>query len=196
MKMLRGALLALLIGTAGCAQAGNLGEILGGVMNAPAANQLSGTIQGVDTRSQQIFLKQSNGQTVALTYDNNTQVVYQNQNYPVTALESGDQVTARYQDKGNNGIYVDMIQVTQSTTTSSNTGSSNSLYNLEGNVRSIDRTNGVFTLATQNGTITVSMPYNARSSDVTRFNSLRTGNYVQIQGLYLNESRVELRQFY
>lgn len=197
MKMLRGAALALLLATGGCAQAGGLGEILGGVLNAPAAgNQISGTIQGVDTRAMQVFLQQSNGQTVALRYDNNTRVTYQNQNYPVTALEAGDIVTVRYQE-ANNGYYVDLIQVTQSASTSGSTPNSGSLYSLQGTVRSIDRTNGYFTMSTNNsGTVTISMPYNARSTDVNRFNALRINDYVQVQGIYLNESRFELRQFY
>lgn len=197
MKMLRGAALALLLMTGGCAQAGGLGEILGGVLNAPTAgNQLTGTIQGVDTRAMQVFLQQSNGQTVALRYDNNTRVTYQNQNYPVTALEAGDVVTVRYQE-ANNGYYVDLIQVTQSASTTGAATNSGSLYSLQGTVRSIDRTNGYFTMSTNNsGTVTISMPYNPRSTDVNRFNALRINDYVQIQALYLNESRFELRQFY
>lgn len=197
MKMLRNAALALLIATAGCAQAGGLGEILGGVLNAPAGgNQLSGTIQGVDTRAQQVFVQQSNGQTVALRYDNNTQVTYNNQNYPVTALEQGDMVTARIQDAGNNNYYVDLIEVTQSVSSTSGSGSGQ-LYTLQGTVRNVDRANGLFTMSTSNsGVITVSMPYNARSTDVSRFNALRVGDRIQIQGSYLNESRVELRQFF
>jgi len=42
----------------------------------------------------------------------------------------------------------------------------------------------------------VSLPYNARSSDVNRFRNLRSGDNVRIYGVYLNNSRVELRQFY
>jgi hypothetical protein len=40
------------------------------------------------------------------------------------------------------------------------------------------------------------MPYNPNRADVDRFNSLRSGDYVRLYGVFLNESRVELRQFY
>ena len=40
---------AVLVGA--CSQAGQLGDILGGVLNAPAQT-LAGTVQGVDTRAQ------------------------------------------------------------------------------------------------------------------------------------------------
>lgn len=185
---------ALAMVTAGCSQAGNLGEILGGVMNAPAGNQVSGTIQGVDTRSQVVFVRQGDGQSVGFRYDGNTRVVYQDQNYPVTALENGDQVTLRYEASGNT-YYTDYIQVTQSVTSGNGNAGSGQVYSLQGTVRSVDRTNGYFTISVQNGILTVSMPYNPRSSDVNRFNQLRTGEYVQFQGVYLNDTRVELRSF-
>src|SRR5205085_12575483 len=109
---------------AGCAQAGGLGEILGGVLGGQGSgNQVSGTIQRVDSRYQQIALNQSNGQQVAVTYDNNTKVVYQNQTYSVASLEYGDRVTARIQQTQNGGYYTAYVQVDQpvngSTTTSS-----------------------------------------------------------------------------
>lgn len=195
---------ALSASLAACSTAGTLGDVLGGVLNAPSNSnqQASGTIQGVDTRSQLIFIRQQDGSTVSVAYDSRTQVVYNNQNYAVTALESGDQVRARIIANGNrNSYYTDLIEVTQSVTGNSggtyNGSNSGQVYTVSGNVRSIDTTNGVFTLSTQgNGYLTVSMPYNARSTDVTRFRNLRIGDWVQIQGVYLNETRVELRNFY
>jgi hypothetical protein len=44
--------------------------------------------------------------------------------------------------------------------------------------------------------VIVSMPYNPRQSDVNRFNNLRVGDQVRFYGVFLNNSRVELRQFY
>ena len=191
-----GAAFSLLIATSACSSTGGLGEILGGVLGG-GGNQISGTIQGVNTRTQQLGLTQSNGQTVTLTYDNNTQVVYQNQNYPVTALEWGDEVTARLPNTGNNSNYTDLITVTRSVgNTGTGTGNEN-VQTFEGSVRNIDRNTGVFTLSTNNqGLLTISMPYNPRQADITRFNNLRTGDFVRIYGIMLNNSRVELRQFY
>jgi hypothetical protein len=192
-------LIAVLLLASGCSQAGNLGEILGGVLNAPTAgvNQANGTIQSVDTRSQVVYIT-TNGQNVGFRYDNNTQVSYQNQNYPVTALERGDQVSVQFEQTSQNVYYVSIIQVNQSvsSTTSSGTYNDGRIYVLQGNVRTIDRTNGVFTMNTQDGqTVTITMPYNPRSNDVTRFNQLRNGDYVRLQGELLNNTRFELRQF-
>src|SRR3954468_24870390 len=111
----RGAAAALMILSAGACAGNQLGNVLGGVLGGGTGsnNQLSGTIRGVDSRAQQISIQTSNGQTVPVSYDNQTQVVYQNQSYSPTALEYGDRVTARVQANGNS-YYTDYIQVDQS----------------------------------------------------------------------------------
>jgi len=156
---------------------------------------VSGSVRGLDTRSQQISIQQSNGQTVALEYDNRTQVVYQNQSYPVNSLEYGDRVTARVASSSNNAYYTDYIQVDQSVSNTSG-GSSANVQQVQGNVRQVDYANGLFTLNSNNGIVTVSMPYNARRQDITTFQNLRQGDFVRIYGVYVSNSRVELRQFY
>lgn len=191
----RSAVAALMILTVGACAGNQLGNVLGSVLGGGASNnQLSGTIRGVDTRSQQISIQQSNGQTIPVYYDNQTQVVYQNQNYPPTALEYGDMVTARIQANGNN-YYTDYIQVDQSVNGSGNVSSGN-VQLLQGTVRSIDRRNGVFTVDVGNyNTITVTLPYNVSTNDVNRFNNLRVGDSVRFYGVYTGQSQVQLRQF-
>jgi hypothetical protein len=193
----RGAAAMLFLAATACSNNSNLGDILGGVLGGGGGSQIEGTIAGVNTRLQQIAIQQSNGQTVTVNYDNNTKVVYQNQNYSVSSLEFGDQVTARVSSSNNtnSGYYTDLVQVNRSV--SQNGGVSGNVQNFEGTVRSIDRTNGFFTISTSNyGTLTISMPYNPTQSDLNRFNNLRTGDFVRFSGLMLNNSRVELRQFY
>lgn len=184
-----------LVAMSACANSG-LGNILGSVLGG-GGNELAGTIQGVDTRNQQIGIIQSNGQTVGVRYDNNTRVIYQNQNYPVTALENGDQVVARIQDNGNGNYYTDSIQVTQSVQNGgAGTGSGN-VQSFQGTVRQVDIQNGLFTIDGGTGYIvTVSMPYNPTRSDLNRFQNLRQGDAVRFYGVYLNNTRIELRQFY
>jgi hypothetical protein len=181
-----------------CAQTGQLGNILGGVL-APQPMQISATVQGVNTQSQSISMTQSNGQVVSVAYDNRTKVVYQNQLYPVTSLEYGDQVVARLQDQGNNSYYTDSVYVTQPVNGSPSTSpnSSANVQSLSGRVQSIDYNYGTFNIDSGNGvTLTVSMPYRPSSQDQNRFNSLRVGDFVRFYGVFLNNSRVELRQFY
>jgi len=180
-----------------CANTGGLGSVLGSVLGTGQSNQLSGAIYNVDTRSQQIGVQQSNGQTVYLAYDGNTQVIYQNQNYPVTALERGDQVVATLQDNGNGGYYVSSIQVTQSVNNSSGTVNNGSVQTFQGTVRQVDRANGWFTVDEGTvGRITVTLPSGLSQADLNRFGSLRAGDYVRFYGVRTGNGQAQLRQFY
>jgi len=195
--MRRGAAGALMLVSIGARASGQLGNILGGVLGSGSgSNQLSGTIRGIDSRSQQISIQTSNGQTVPVTYDSQTQVVYQNQNYSPTALEYGDMVTARVQANGNS-YYTDYVQVDQSVNGNGTGTVSNNVQLLQGTVRQVDRRNGLFTIdMNNNSTLTVTLPNNVSTNDVNRFNNLRTGDFIRFYGTYLNNSQVQLRQFY
>ena len=192
----------LVLAAAACSSTGGLGNILGSVLGGGNGSQVSGTVQGLNARNQQIGLQQSNGQTLTLNYDNNTQVVYQNKNYSVSSLEYGDRVTARVSNQNNSssGYYTDLIQVDQSVSSNGSTGGvsgNNNVQTFEGTVRNIDRTNGLFSLEARNyGSMTVSLPYNLRQTDLNRFQNLRNGDFVRLYGVALNNSRIELRQFY
>lgn len=181
----------------------NIGNILGGVLGGTGTgqgNQVSGTVLGVDTRAQQIALQTTNGQQVNLAFDNQTQVVYQNQKYPVTNLERGDQVTARVQQNSNGGYYTDLVQVDQSASSSGGTssgGASGNVQTIQGTVVQVDLQNGLFSLNTnQYGQLIVALPYNVTRADQNRFQNLRNGESVRLYGVFLNNQRVELRQFY
>lgn len=195
----RGATLLFLAATAACSSTGGLGSILGGVLGGQGGADVSGTVQNIDSRRQEISIRQPNGQTVLVGYDNRTQVVYQNQTYSVSSLEYGDDVSARVSSSNGNGNYTDYIQVNRSV--SGNVGGgggvSGNVQTITGNVRQVDYANGWFTLNTGNyGTVTVTLPYNTTRSDLNRFQNLRTGDNVRLYGVFLNNSRVELRQFY
>jgi hypothetical protein len=195
----RGALVGLLLATASaCSNAGSLGNILGSVLGGGAGtggNQLSGYIQGVDTRNRRIGVQQSNGQSIVVLYDQQTQVMYQNQTYPVTSLENGDQVTMRIQQLQNGNYYTDVVQVDRSVSGPSTMQSGN-VQLLQGTVRQIDQQNGLFLLDANTGNrVTVSLPQQLTRSDLDRFRNLRIGDYTRLYGVYLNNTRVELRQF-
>ena len=97
---------------------GNLGTILGSASPSNPSS-IQGTVNSVDQNSQTINLNVSyvnslrntqNGQTIY--YTGSTQVVYQGQNYRVSDLEQGDQVSIS--GHNDSGRYVaDTINVTR-----------------------------------------------------------------------------------
>jgi hypothetical protein len=193
----RGAAASAVFVFAACSN-GGLGNVLGSVLGGAGqgANQVSGYVQGINTRSQVIALQSSNGQSVNIQYDNQTRVVYNNQSFPVTSLDRGDQVTARIQST-NNGYYTDLVQVDQPVQGSNGSASSGNVQTIQGTVRGVDTQNGLFALDVGTGTrVTVTMPYSPSRADMNRFQNLRQGDYVRIAGVFLNNTRVELRQFY
>ena len=180
---------------AACSSTGGLGNILGSVLGG-APQQVSGDVQGVDPRAQQISIRQANGQTVQVAYDNNTKVVYQNQNYSPASLERGDNVTASLQDNGNGAYYTSQVLVNQSVR-NTGTGTSSNAQSFQGTVRQIDRANGVFTVDDGNvGRITVTLPNNMSRADIDRYNGFRSGDVVRFSGYNTGNGQVQLQQFY
>lgn len=207
---------AAVLTLSGCAgtNLGQIGDILGGVMGAPGGQgqqngQVLAEVQNVDTRQQVIQLRTQEGQTGNVMYDQNTLVVYQNQQYPATALERGDVAYFQLQQTQQGATYAARIDVQQSVQersgqTSGNTGTygnggtyggNQQVMQLYGSVGRIDYNQGWFELRTQNGTATVTLPYNAGDAQTDYFRRLRTGQTVRLEGTNLGNGRVELYRF-
>jgi hypothetical protein len=202
---------AAVVTLSGCAgtNLGALGDILGGAMGGMGGQQQNGQIlaevQGVDTRQQVIQLRTEQGQTGNVLFDQNTMVVYQNQQYPVTALERGDVAYFQLQQTQQGATYASRIEVQQSVQertgqSTGNTGNGGTYGNqqvmqLYGTVGRIDYNQGWFELRTQQGTATVTLPYNAGDATTDYFRRLRTGQSVRLEGTNLGNGRVELYRF-
>jgi hypothetical protein len=181
-----------LLSLAGCGNLGSLGEVLGGLGGPAAGSEVRGEIYTVDSRTQQLQIRTSDGQAVTLGYDSNTQVIFQNQRYAVANLERGDYVTARILQDNQGRAYTDLITVEQSV---SDTGNATRQI-FEGRVGSIDLQRGYFQLQMSNGvTYVVTLPYNPAPSDLDRFRRLRSGDLVSIEGSLLAQNRIELYRF-
>jgi hypothetical protein len=203
-----------LLAISGCA-GGGLGNVLGGVLGGgQTLPGESGTVvaevRGVDQRNQRIDVRTEDGQSVGIRYDQQTRVVYQQRDYDVTALESGDVVRMSLQRTSGNEYYTQRIDVQQSAQdrgyndrdpSYGSYGSYGSrdperVYQVSGTVDQIDTDRGLFVVRTSDReSLTVAMPYNATSSTRDRFNRLRRGNSVTFEGRFVTATRVELTRF-
>jgi hypothetical protein len=183
---------------------GALGDILGGVLGAPGGaqqgqqGQVLAEVQSVDTRQQVIQVRTDQGQTGAVHFDQNTVVVYRQQQYPVTALERGDVVAMQVQQASQNRLYTPRIDVQQSVqerTGQAGGGVAGQVQQLTGRVGQIDHQRGAFQLQTQQGTVVVTLRYNPGAAITDRFHRLRTGETVRIEGAFTGDGRVELYRF-
>ena len=205
-KLMRGArgavLAAATLAAAGCSQLGTLGNVLGGVMGQQQGNsgEVYGEVRYVDTQRQTIQIETSNGQVGNVYFDQRTRVVYQQQEYPVTALERGDQVAMRIRQDQRGTAYTDYISVTQSVqerggSGGSTSGSTYGMQSLEGRVNWVDYNRGEFSVNTSRGQVVVFLRYNASGYEADRFRQLRQGSYVRLQGRYVSQNRFELDRF-
>ena len=192
----------------GCAgtNLGALGDILGGAMGGMGGaggqqqGQLVVEVQGVDTRQQVIAVRTQQGQQGNVLFDQNTIVTYQNQQYPVTALERGDVVAMQVQQTQQGAPYASRIDVQQSVQertgqTTGGVGGTGQMQQMYGRVGQVDYNRGMFQLQTQQGTVVVQMPYNPGPATNDYFRRLRTGDTVRLEGTYIGNGRVELYRF-
>lgn len=112
------ALGAALVAASGCSNLGSIGNILGSVLGGQGAQQqrqqIDAEIQQVDANGGRLYVRTQDGQQGTIRVDSRTQVVYNNQQYPVTALERGDVVRIQLQQTQNNELYATRIDVLRS----------------------------------------------------------------------------------
>ena len=205
MRGIRGAvLLGAGIAITGCSQLWGLGNVLGGVLQpgvgSGTSGQVAGIVRAVDTQRGLLQITTSSGQTGNVYFDNRTQVVYQQQNYSVTALEQGDEVQLQLQQDQQGNYYTNYILVTRSVQDSgggyNNGGNNGNSVQAEGRVGWVDYQRGQFSLVTNRGTYTVAMPYNSSASDANTFRNLRQNAYVRVQGQLVSNNQIQLQRFY
>jgi hypothetical protein len=185
----------------GCAELGQIG--LPGDYGSWGGGNIVGEVRDVDTRARQIELSTDAGRRFLVKYDNNTRVSYRQRDYAVADLEPGDHVAVLAQQDRDGRYFADLITVKESVQERSgysgpSTGSSNvgRLEKLEGRVEYVDSRRGTLEIRDRNNRlVVVSLPYNAPRAVSERLNRLREGDYVRMEGRFLNRERFELENF-
>ncbi len=191
-------LLLALTAAGGCEEMGGLGSApSGGYGYGGQPPELEGEIQRVDPRSEQIELQTRDARTRTVRYSSRTRVTYGGQDYSVDDLDPGDIVTMRVQLDSAGNTYADLIVVRQPVQERGGIVTPGpQTQRLEGEVGRVDYQRGFFELRDRNrGTVTVSLPYNPPRSVIDRFQELRSGDYVRVEGRFLNQDRFELEEF-
>lgn len=196
--LLTGLLLVFSLGLAGCPELNQIGDGLGGY--GGTGREVVGEVQYVDTRAREIEIRTDDRRTAMLRYDNRTQVVYRQRNYAVENLERGDYIAARVQQDRDGRTYTDTITVRESVQDrSGRIGGGRGGYRydqLDGRVEYIDARRGTFELRdSRNRMVVVSVPFNAPRTVMDRFNRLREGDSVRIEGRAIASDRFELESF-
>ena len=185
----------------GCVELGQLG--LPGDYGSWGGGNIVGEVRDVDTRARQIELSTDAGRRFLVKYDTNTRVSYRQRDYAVADLEAGDYVAVRAQQDRDGRYFADLITVRESVQerggyggASSGSGSIGRLEKLEGRVEFVDSRRGTLEIRDRNNRfVVVLLPYNAPRAISDRLNRLREGDYVRMEGRFLNRERFELENF-
>jgi exosome complex RNA-binding protein Csl4 len=192
-KGLFGILSVAVLALTGCDELARIGD-LGNY--GSLGSDLVGEVENVDTRAREIQIRSDSGRTSVVRYDDRTQVIYQQRNYSVANLEPGDYVAARVQQDRNGQNYTDTITVREGVQDRGNKRGSGRLDRIEGRVEYVDERRGTFELRdSRNRLIVVAVPFNAPGSVMDRFNRLRTGDFVRIEGRAAGSDRFDLENF-
>lgn len=204
MRIYAAATFALLL----LAACGSTGNILGNNANS----HIRGTVDSVDTANHSIYLVNAyndngamlssggnSGNSVRISYDNNTNVQYQGRTYRPEDLERGDQVDVTANGSSNN-LYANAITVTTDVRTSGNYPSGNYPNNnypngnyatsIHGVVRSIDMSRQTITLDPGYGSY-VTVQYNANTpvyynGQTYQPANLEIGDEIDVRGSSVN----------
>ena len=173
-----------------------LGQVLGNAAGGAGGQQgqISVEVRALNTQQQVIQVATQEGQVGNVRYDANTVVTYQQQQYPVTALEAGDLAIMQVQDVQGT-LYASRIDVQQSVQDRGGVGGGGNIVQLSGSVSQINHDAGTFVLRTQSGNLTVALPYNPPQATLNYFHALRNGSNVRLEARPLSNTRVEIYRF-
>jgi len=187
-----------LTASAGCE--GNIG-LVGRPTLELGQDEFLAEVERLDTSSREIHLRPNNSRTRVVGYSADARVVYRGREYPVAQLEAGDIVAMQLKQDSRGNSYTDLIRV-QESIRDRNQGRGGiarpgtGIQTVDGRVEQVDFQRSSFEIRGQSGErIFVSLPYNARKSDVDRFRALRAGDYVRVEGRFLDRERFELESF-
>lgn len=188
--------LALLV-FAGCHEPGHIDGP--GDYGTSGGNDVVGEVRYVDARAREIEVRSESGRTVIVRYDNRTRVTYRQKDYAVSNLEPGDYVAMRTQQDRDGRLYTDLVAVRESAQDrggfGGRPGSPGRLDRFEGTVDYVDSRRGTFEIRDRGRLVVVSVPFNAPRSVMDRFNRLRRGDFVRIEGRFSNPDRFDLESF-
>jgi exosome complex RNA-binding protein Csl4 len=192
-----GILVLAALALTGCDELARIGD-LGNY--GSLGTDLIGEVENVDTRAREIELRTDSGRTSVVRYDDRTQVIYQQRNYSVANLEPGDYVAARVQRDRDGRDFADTITVRESVQERGGSRSSGRgnrrLDRAEGTIENIDPRRGTFEMRdSRDHLILVSVPFNAPRSVIDKFNNLRTGDHVRVEGRAVGADHFDLESF-
>lgn len=154
---------------------------------------ITATVNGVDPKLEEIYLRARGNQHYVVNYTQDIRVSDRGRSFPVGDLRIGDQVRVDLRENTGRRLYADHIRLES---TGDATNSTFGVRTVEGTVERIIPERGFLELRVLNGgLLTVYVPESTSASTRDRFNRIRVGDQVRLEGERLSEDRLELLAF-
>lgn len=155
--------------------------------------EVRGEIAEIDPSRREIRVITDDGRREVVAYDaNRMRVVYHGRDYVVENLQAGDVIAYRRPPRSSD--FVDIVRIyepVQARAVRRPALATKSV--VEGTVERVNHDLGFFDVRSEGGkTVTVSVPYNARPAVVDDFKRLRSGDYVRVEGEFVNSDNLQL----
>lgn len=184
----------------GCHEVSHRGDVSGpgsGPARSGRIDDVAGELRHVDHELRRLEVRIDQGYVQSVRYDGYTRVWHREQEYPPDRLEPGDRLSLRLEMEASGDAYAHVIRVREKTPSQ---GEGIVLpkprERLRGKVERIDYRRGLFELRERDRQmVLISLPYNPRQRVAERFQALQVGDFVTVDGVFVNRDRFELEAF-
>ena len=153
------------------------------------ARSVTATVNGIDPKLREIYLRTANNQHYVVNYTTGTRVINGGRGAGVNDLRTGDQVRVEIREGTGGRLFADEISL-------EGAGHADAIRTVEGTVERIVPERGFLELRAAGGAlITVYVPEGSSAETRNRFQRIRVGETVRVEGERLGEDRVELLAF-
>lgn len=161
--------------------------------------EITGTVDGVDTRSREIYVRSQAGRTTTISYSPETRVSIGGRESPISELRRNDEVTVqlRRDDRGYDTASVITVRDRRQAAADLSGVDRQGVQTIEGTVERVNFERGYFEVRPRfgSGVTRVFLPYNPVRKTEDQFRRLREGDYVRVEGELVSDNRVELKAF-
>jgi hypothetical protein len=169
----------------------------------PENIEIVGTVEDIDTRAREIYIRTGPGRMRTVGYGPDTRVIVRGREYPASELRRDDEVILQVARSSPGKEHVSLIRVRDRRQPSAELPGNRSadriepVQTIEGTVERVDFERGYFEIRPRfgNGLTRVFLPYRPGQRTEDEFRRLREGDYVRVEGEVVTDNRVELKAF-
>ena len=154
---------------------------------------ITATVNGIDTKLEEIYLRTSGNQHYVVNYTKATRVSDRDRTVAVADLRMGDQVRVDLRENTGRRFHAEHIRRESRTSVTNDTVG---IRTVEGTVERIVPERGFLELRALSGALlTVYVPESTSVITREKFNRIRVGEQVRLEGERLSDDRLELVAF-